>query len=133
MSQTSVSDASEDITTTAVTVRCTGHVRDIVGKSSFTYRFEGMTLREFLDGFFEEYDVEEMLIAKDKESEAAPGWAPTPEELPGTWRSNPDGEQSNRFARVLVNGTFNEHLDGFDTELEDGDRVSLMYPFVFCV
>jgi len=29
-------------------------------------------------------------------------------------------------------GTFDEHLDGLDTELDDGDRVALMYPFVFC-
>jgi molybdopterin converting factor small subunit len=31
-----------------------------------------------------------------------------------------------------VNGRFNEQLDGFDTELTDGDRVALMYPFMFC-
>jgi molybdopterin converting factor small subunit len=33
---------------------------------------------------------------------------------------------------VAVNGEFNEHLDGLDTELEAGDRVGLMFPFIFC-
>ncbi|MFB6114406.1 MAG: MoaD/ThiS family protein [Halodesulfurarchaeum sp.] len=118
---------------TTVEVRCTGHVRETVGKSDFQFQFEGSTLREFLDAFLEEYDVKDELIATDEESESAPGWAPTPEELPGTWKKNEAGERVRRFARVLVNGRFNEHIDGFDTELEDGDRVSLMYPFVFCV
>jgi molybdopterin converting factor small subunit len=27
-----------------------------------------------------------------------------------------------------VNGTFNEYLDGADTELSDGDRVELVEP-----
>ncbi|MFW6385369.1 MAG: pterin cluster protein [Halodesulfurarchaeum sp.] len=133
MSQTRIADVSDGTETTTVTVRCTGHVRSEVGESSLTYRFEGTTLREFLAAFFEDYDVEEMLIAMDEESEAAPGWAPAPKALPGTWKNNPKGERSNCFARVLVNGTFNEHLDGFDTTLEDSDRVSLLYPFVFCV
>ena len=35
-------------------------------------------------------------------------------------------------ARVCVNGRFNELLDGFDTELEDGDRVALVNPFMYC-
>lgn len=133
MSHTRTADVSDGTETTTVTVRCTGHVRSTVGESSLTYRFEGTTLREFLAAFFEDYDVEEMLIAMDEESEAAPGWAPPPDELPGRWKNNPKGERVNRFARVLVNGTFNEHLAGFDTTLADGDRVSLMYPFVFCV
>ncbi|PSP75849.1 hypothetical protein BRC81_14320 [Halobacteriales archaeon QS_1_68_20] len=55
------------------------------------------------------------------------------EDPPGTWRSNPEGERTRADARVLVNGTFNEHLDGFETRLEDGDRVALVNPFVFCV
>ncbi len=36
------------------------------------------------------------------------------------------------FRSKYVNGRFNEHLDGLDTELADSDRVSLMYPFIFC-
>ncbi|PSP64066.1 pterin cluster protein, partial [Halobacteriales archaeon QH_8_64_26] len=36
------------------------------------------------------------------------------------------------YARVAVNGRFNENLEGLDTELEAGDRVALMYPFMFC-
>lgn len=132
MSQSSRSDPSQATLTTEVTVRCTGRVREAVGTESFTYRFEGSTLRDFLEAFFEDYDVKELLLAADEESASAPGWAPKPETLPGTWRKNPEGDQVRRFARVLVNGTFNEHLDGFDTGLEDGDRVSLMNPFVFC-
>jgi molybdopterin converting factor small subunit len=33
---------------------------------------------------------------------------------------------------VLVNGIFNEHRDGLDTTLDDGDRVTLIYPFMYC-
>lgn len=60
------------------------------------------------------------------------GWAPRLEELPGTWAKNPEGEQTRCYARGSVDGTFNEHLDGLDTELEDDDRISLMYPFIYC-
>ena len=51
----------------------------------------------------------------------------------GAWNKNPEGEQTRAFARVAINGRFNEHIDGLDTELEDGDRVALMYPFMFCL
>lgn len=119
--------------TTTVAVRCTGHVRDAVGTHELEFRFEGSTLREFLEAFFEEYAVEELLIAETEADATARGWAPTPEDLPGTWRKNPEGEQTRPFARVCINGRFNEHYDGFATELEDGDRVALIKPFMFCV
>jgi molybdopterin converting factor small subunit len=119
-------------TTTTVEVRCTGHVRTKIGKHSFEYRFEGETLREFLESFFDEYDVEGMLIAETESEATTNGWAPTDGNPPGAWEKNPEGEQTRAFARVAINGRFNEHLDGLDTELEDGDRVSLMYPFMFC-
>jgi molybdopterin converting factor small subunit len=95
--------------------------------------FEGDTLREFLAAFFEEYDVEEMLIAETEEEAMTDGWAPEFGELPGeNYAKNPEGEQSRRYARVLVNGIFNEHRDGLDTTLDDGDRVTLIYPFMYC-
>jgi molybdopterin converting factor small subunit len=119
---------------TTVEVRPTGHVRTELGESGFEFTFEGTTLREFLDDFFAEYDVRDMLIAETEAEATAHGWAPFEGETPpGTWRKNPEGEQSRAFARVCVNGRFNENLDGLDTELEDGDRVALIYPFVFCV
>jgi len=34
---------------------------------------------------------------------------------------------------VLVNRKFNELLDGFGTELDDGDRIALVSPFMFCL
>lgn len=118
---------------TTVTVRCTGHVRTELGIGRFEYRFEGDTLREFLAEFFEEYDVKEMLIAETEAQATTEGWAPEFGELPGeNYNKNPEGEQSRRFARVLVNGTFNEHIDGLDTELDDSDRVTLIYPFIYC-
>lgn len=113
-------------------VKCTGHVRTEVGKGSFEYTFDGSTLREFLDAFFEEYDVADMLIAETEAEATAHGWVSIDGDPPGTWNKNPEGEQTRAFARVTVNGQFNEHLDGLDTELEDSDRVALMYPFVFC-
>ncbi len=85
-----------------------------------------------LEAFFDEYDVEEMLIAETEAEATAHGWAPPPDDLPGTWRKNPEGEQTRPYARVCLNGRFNEHAAGFETVLEDGDRVALIYPFMFC-
>ncbi|MWV38939.1 MoaD/ThiS family protein [Natrialba sp. INN-245] len=118
---------------TTVTVRCTGHVRTAVGAHELEYTFTGTTLRAFLEAFFDEYDVEELLIAETEAEATARGWAPVPDELPGTWRKNPEGDQTRPYARVCINGRFNEHDDGFETELEDGDRIALVYPFMFCV
>jgi len=120
---------------TTVEVRATGHVRTALGTPSLTVSFEGSTLREFLEAFFdahEDVDLASMLLAETEADAATRGWAPAPENLPGTWRKNPDGENTRTYARVTVNGRFNETLDGFDTELEDGDRVGLIYPFMFC-
>ena len=118
---------------TTVTVRCTGHVRTELGEYEFEYTFAGDTLREFLDELFEDYpELQEMLIAEKEADATHSGWAPTPEELPGTWTKNPVGEQTIAYARILVNGHFNENENGFDTKLEEGDRVALVYPFMFC-
>jgi len=128
-SETSTTEQSE---TTTVRVHCTGHVRSAVGQPKLEYTFEGSTLRAFLDSFFEAYDVAELLIAETEDEAAAHGWVRSNGDPPGTWNKNPEGEQTRAFARVAVNGRFNEHLDGLDTELEDDDRVSLMYPFMYC-
>lgn len=127
---------TDDPDTTAVTtvqVRCSGHVRQAVGTGRLEYRFEGETLRDFLAAFFEEYDVREMLIAETEADATTKGWAPEMAELPGqNYAKNPEGEQTRCYARVVINGIFNEHLDGLDTELDDGDRVGLLYPFIYC-
>lgn len=117
---------------TTVEVRCTGHVREAVGSHTLEYTFEGDRLQDFLEAFFAEYDVEELLIAETEAEATHSGWAPAPDELPGTWRKNPEGEQTRPYARVCINGRFNEHYDGFSTHLEDGDRIALIYPFMFC-
>lgn len=116
---------------TTVTVRCTGHVRTAVGTPELSVTFEGDTLREFLDAFFEAYDVSDLLIAETDAEATHRGWAKV-DEVPGTWRKNPEGENTRCYARVCVNGRFNENLAGLDTELDDGDRVALIYPFMFC-
>lgn len=118
---------------TAVEIRCTGHLRAAVGTGKMEFSFAGDTLRDLLEAFFAEYDVRDMILAETEADATATGWAPAPDELPGTWRKNPEGEQTREFVRVTVNGVFNEHLAGLDTEIEAGDRVALMYPFVFCV
>ncbi|MFW5964289.1 MAG: MoaD/ThiS family protein [Natronomonas sp.] len=128
-SETSTTEQSE---TTTVRVHCTGHVRGAVGQPKLEYTFEGSTLRAFLESFFEEYDVAELLIAETENEAAAHGWVRSDGDPPGSWKKNPEGEQTRAFARVAVNGRFNEHLDGLDTDLEDDDRISLMYPFMFC-
>ncbi|WP_049893849.1 pterin cluster protein [Halogranum rubrum] len=117
---------------TTVDVKATGHVRRELGWSRRAFTFEGTTLRDFLDAFFAEYGLREMLIAETETESTAHGWARLPAELPGTWRKNPEGEQSRVYARICINGRFNEHLGGFDAELHDGDRVALLYPFMFC-
>jgi molybdopterin converting factor small subunit len=123
-------------TETTVQVRATGHVRDAIGTPRLSYSFEGDTLREFVSAFFEEYgdEVRDLVIAETAEESATRGWAPIDgDDVPGDLRANPDGERTRAYARILVNGQFNEVLDGFDTELADGDRVALVNPFLFCV
>ncbi|MEM4782097.1 MAG: MoaD/ThiS family protein [Halalkalicoccus sp.] len=120
------------VETTTVTVVCTGHVYGAVGKHRFSYTFEGDRLRDLLDALFAEYDLADMLMAETEADATAHGWAPAPETLPGTWKKNPEGEQTRAYARVLINGRFNEHAAGLDTRLEEGDRVALVYPFMFC-
>jgi molybdopterin converting factor small subunit len=118
---------------TTVTVRCTGHVRTRIRVGRLEYTSEGDTLGAFLAAFFEDHDVKEMLIAETEEEAMTDGWAPEFGELPGeNYVKNPEGEQSRRFARVLVNGIFNEHIDGLDIRLGDEDRVTLIYPFIYC-
>ncbi|SIR82823.1 MoaD/ThiS family protein [Natronorubrum thiooxidans] len=117
---------------TTVTVRCTGHIRDAVGTHELEFTFAGDRLREFLEAFFAVYDVEDLLIAETEADATAHGWAPVPDDLPGTWRKNPEGDQTRTYARVCINGRFNEHFEGFETTLADGDRVALIYPFMFC-
>lgn len=117
---------------TTVEVRCTGHVRTKLGEHSFKHTFDGSTLRAFLDSFFEEYDVADMLIAETG-TETTNGWAPTNGDPPEAWNKTPEGEQTQAFARVAINGQFNEHIDGFDTEIRDGDRLALLYPFMNCL
>jgi molybdopterin converting factor small subunit len=116
---------------TTVTVRCTGHVRTAIGEPKIEFTFEGDTLRAFLDAFFDEYDVADLLIAETDDDATTRGWAPV-EDAPGTWRKNPEGENTRCYARVCVNGRFNENLDGLDTKLTGDDRVALIYPFIFC-
>ncbi|MFC6737294.1 pterin cluster protein [Halolamina salina] len=124
---------TEQAATTTVEVKATGHVRRELGDHEFEFTFEGDTLGEFLDAFFEEYGCEEMLLAETEAEETHTGWADYPGEPPGRWERNPEGERTRALGRVLVNGKFNELLDGFGTALENGDRVALVYPFMFCL
>ncbi len=130
--ETAIGRDDQHCQTTTVEVRCTGHIREAIGSYSFEYTFDGDRLGDFLAAFFDEYDVEELLIAETEADATHRGWAPVPDDLPGTWRKNPEGEQTRPYARVCINGRFNEHYDGFETELDDGDRVALIYPFMFC-
>ncbi|MFC5367725.1 MoaD/ThiS family protein [Salinirubrum litoreum] len=124
-----------DRATTTVEVRATGKVRDALPSHSLSFTFEGGTLRAFLDAFFAEYEVADLLLAETDADATTRGWAdaPEPDALRGTWYRNPEGEQTRTYARICVNGRFNETLDGLDTELADGDRVALINPFLYCV
>ncbi|WP_299332956.1 MoaD/ThiS family protein [Haloplanus sp.] len=118
---------------TTVALHATGHVRARMDQPHQEFTFEGTTLRALLERLFDERpELAEMLVAETEAEATTTGWAEPPENLPGRWHKNPEGEQTKPYARVLINGKFNEVLDGFDTEIEDGDRVSLVYPFIFC-
>ena len=133
MSTTTDAESQAGPKTTTVHLHATGHVRDAMEEPYQEYTFEGDTLRDLLETVFDERpDLAEMLIAETETEAATDGWADPPENLPGTWHKNPEGEQTKPYARVLVDGKFNEVLDGFDTKIEDGDRVSFVYPFIFC-
>lgn len=117
---------------TTVTVRATGNVRQRLGNHQLEFTFEGRTLGAFLNAFFDQYAVSDLLIAESETEAVAPGWAPSPDQLDDSWYTNAEGEQTRTYARVCVNGRFNETLDGFDTEIQDGDRITLAHPFIFC-
>jgi molybdopterin converting factor small subunit len=123
---------TEQAATTTVEVRATGHVRRELGEHRLDFTFEGDTLGEFLDAFFAANGCEDLLLAETEAEESTDGWAAYPGDPPGRWERNPEGERTRAFARVLVNGRFNELRDGFATELDDGDRIGLVYPFMFC-
>jgi molybdopterin converting factor small subunit len=130
MSTTSERREEQSVTTT-VDVKATGNVRRELPEHRFDFTFEGTTLRAFLDAFFDEYGCADLILATE-DNDRTKGWARHEGELPGRWVANPEGDRTRRYARVLVNGKFNELLDGFDTELEDGDRIALMQPFMYC-
>lgn len=125
-------NATDRRTETTVEVKGTGKLYDALPEHRFEYTFEGSTLRAFLDQFLDEYDVAELVLAAEPEEAVTDGWADPPEDLPPDFEANPEGDRTRAYARICVNGQFNEHLDGFDTELTDADRVALMYPFMFC-
>ena len=133
MADQSTERTEAETATTKVDVKCTGNVRGAIGTPRLTFTFEGSTLREFFLAFFEEYDVRNLLLAETDEEATTQGWAPPLEGVPGkNWKANPEGDRTSRYARVLVNGRFNQHLGGLNTELKDGDRVALAHPFIFC-
>jgi len=118
---------------TTVEVKPTGHVRREIGLAEFRLAFGGDTLEAFLEALFERYPgTEELLIAETEAEASTDGWADPPGELPGTLHGNPAEDDTRAYARVLVDGRFNELYDGFHTELDDGDRVALVYPFIYC-
>lgn len=133
MSTTTDTESRASPRTTTVALHATGHVRDAMDQPHQTFTFQGDTLRDLLAKLFDEQPgLAEMLVAETETEATTDGWANPPENLPGTWHKNPEGEQTKPYARVLVNGKFNEVLAGFDTKIEDEDRVSLVYPFIFC-
>jgi molybdopterin converting factor small subunit len=133
MSTTTEPDVESQGKTTTVALHATGHVRGRMDQPHQEFTFEGDTLRALLERLFDEQpELAEMLVAETEAEATTRGWAEPPENLPGKWHKNPEGEQTKPYARVLINGKFNEVLEDFDTEIEDGDRVSLVYPFIFC-
>ncbi len=99
-------------TETTVTVRCTGHVRTALGRHELEFTFEGNRLRDFLEAFFAEYDLADMLIAETEADATHSGWAPVPDDLPGTWRKNPEASRPGRTrGSVSTAGSTNTSTD----------------------
>jgi len=85
-----------------VTVRFMAQVWTRLGKPQV--KFNGITLRECLDALMEEYDVRDLVLTEE-----------------GEVRS---------YARVMVNGRFHNLVGGLNTQIKDGDRIALVYPYV---
>lgn len=104
---------------TTVQVRAVGKFRHDLDEERFEFGFRGDTLRAFVGAFLAEYpELSERLVGGTRRDDDA-GWT----ELPDT-----AGDRTRPYVRIMVNGTFNEFLDGADTGLEPGDRVELVYP-----
>ncbi|WP_436343531.1 pterin cluster protein [Natronorubrum sp. FCH18a] len=124
-------DSSRADSATTVTVRCTGHVRDAVGSRELEFAVASDRLRTFLAAFAATYDLEAFFDV-DLERESDPMarlWARPAGEFPG-WRP-PDDDRCRPYGRICLNGQFSVHFDGLESRLEDGDRIALLYPFLF--
>ena len=114
---TAGTDPATDSTT--VEVRAVGQVRRDLPKETFEFSFQGDTLRAFVGALLAEHpELTDRLVGETRRDDDA-GWT----EL----RDTTDG-RTRPYVRAMVNGTFNEFLDGADTTLEPGDRVELVYP-----
>lgn len=119
-------------TATTVDVRCTGRVRAAVGTDELEFAFDGDRLGEFLAAFADDYGLEELLVVDPTEEPdpMARLWARPPGEVPG-WRPDAETERARPYGRVCVNGRFSYRLAGLETRVADGDRIALLYPFLF--
>ena len=86
-----------------VTVRFMAQVRTRLGKPQAEFEFHGQTLRELLEALLDEYDVRDLILTEE--------------------------EEVRPYARVMVNGRFHNLVGGLDTQIKDGDRIALVYPY----
>jgi molybdopterin converting factor small subunit len=107
------------VTETTVRLRACGRFRRPFDEPRTEFTFEGDSLREFVGALLgRRPELTDLLVGETDRGEDA-GW---------TELRDATGDAGRPFVRVMVNGTFNECLDGADTELSDGDRVELVEP-----
>jgi molybdopterin converting factor small subunit len=105
--------------TTTVEVRAVGQLRHDFPEERFEFSFQGDTLRAFVGALLAEHpELADRLVGETRREDDA-GWT----EL----RDGTD-DRTRPYVRAMVNGTFNEFLEGADTALEPGDEVELVYP-----
>lgn len=112
-------DTDDGSEPTTVDVRAVGKLRHELDEERFEFTFQGDTLREFVGAILAVHPgLEDHLVGETRRDDGG-GWTDLRDD--GEGRTRP-------YVRAMVNGTFNEFLDGADTDLAAGDEVELVYP-----
>ena len=87
-----------------VTVKFFAQVRMRTGRGKIDYEFDGLYLRDCLRALRDDYDLSEFVSVEEG--------------------------QVRPHSRVIVNGRYHDLLADLDTEIKDGDRIAITYPYM---
>ena len=87
-----------------VNLKFTGLVRKRMGVNQMEYAFDGSSLAELLEAFFNRYDIQDLIL--DENGEILP------------------------YSRIVVNGRFSYLVGNMETPIQDGDLVVFIRPYV---